>query len=47
MWVVIKMIGFILGTFFGGTVGAVTMAFCNAAKNADEKMNKIHNCKSS
>lgn len=31
------MIGFILGTFFGGTVGAVTMAFCNAAKRNDEK----------
>lgn len=36
------MIGFILGTFFGGTVGAVTMAFCVAAKKADKKMEEIH-----
>ncbi len=36
------MIGFILGTFFGGTVGAVTMAFCVAAKKADEKIEEIH-----
>ena len=36
------MIAFILGTFFGGTVGAVTMAFCVAAKKADEKIEEIH-----
>ena len=36
------MIGFILGTIFGGTVGAVTMAFCVAAKKADEKIEEIH-----
>ncbi|WP_337484165.1 DUF3789 domain-containing protein [Porcipelethomonas sp.] len=31
------MLGFILGSLFGGTVGVFTMLLCNAAKRADEK----------
>lgn len=34
------MIGFLLGSLFGGTVGGFTMALCNAAKRADEKVKK-------
>ena len=34
------MLGFILGSLFGGTVGAFTMALCNAAKKADKDMEK-------
>ncbi len=33
-----KMIGFILGTFFGGIVGVFAMCLCKAAGQAD-KMN--------
>lgn len=36
------MLSFILGTFFGGTVGFFTMCLCTAAKWADEKSD---NCK--
>lgn len=34
------MLGFILGSLFGGTVDVFTMALCNAAKKADEDMEK-------
>lgn len=34
------MLGFILGSLFGGTIGAFAMALCNAAKRADEKVKK-------
>lgn len=34
------MLGFILGSLFGGTVGVFTMALCNAAKRADEALEK-------
>lgn len=39
------MLGFILGSLFGGTVGVFTMALCSAAKRADEDLekNKIDN----
>ncbi len=29
------MIGFILGTFFGGTIGVFSMCLCTAAKFGD------------
>ena len=29
------MLNFILGSFFGGTVGVFAMCMCNVAKNAD------------
>ncbi len=31
------MLGFILGTVVGGSVGVVTMCLCSVAKAADEK----------
>lgn len=31
------MLGFILGTVVGGSVGVVTMCLCSVAKSADEK----------
>ncbi|MBP3242303.1 MAG: DUF3789 domain-containing protein [Ruminococcus sp.] len=34
------MVGFIVGTLFGGTVGVVTMCLCTAAKWGDEHMDK-------
>lgn len=34
------MLGFILGSLFGGTVGVFTMALCSAAKRADEDLKK-------
>ena len=33
-----RMIGFILGSMFGGTVGVVAMCLCVAAKEADREM---------
>ena len=38
--VVIKVINFLLGAVFGGTVGVFTMAMCIAAKKADEHNEK-------
>lgn len=32
------MIGFILGSMFGGTVGVVAMCLCVTAKQADREM---------
>lgn len=32
------MLGFIIGLFMGGTLGAAVMALCNVAKSADEEM---------
>ncbi|MBQ3138692.1 MAG: DUF3789 domain-containing protein [Ruminococcus sp.] len=31
------MIGFVLGTMLGGTVGVVTMCLCTVAKTADKE----------
>ena len=31
------LIGFILGTVVGGSVGVITMSLCSIAKAADEK----------
>ncbi len=31
------MLGFLLGSMFGGSVGVVTMCLCTAAKWGDEK----------
>lgn len=33
------MLGFILGTIFGGTVGVFAMCLCKAASDADRYMN--------
>ncbi|MDE6834620.1 MAG: DUF3789 domain-containing protein [Ruminococcus sp.] len=30
------MLNFLLGSFFGGTVGVFAMCMCTAAKNADD-----------
>lgn len=32
------MLGFIIGSIFGGTVGVLAMALCTAAGKADEEM---------
>ncbi len=37
------MLGFILGSMFGGTVGVFTMCLCTAASRADEELNSMHN----
>jgi len=34
------MLGFIIGSLFGGSVGVVTMCMCTAAKQADRKNNR-------
>ncbi|WP_366517384.1 DUF3789 domain-containing protein [uncultured Ruminococcus sp.] len=34
-----RMINFILGTMFGGTIGVITMCLCTAAKWGDEHIN--------
>ncbi|MBQ8582516.1 MAG: DUF3789 domain-containing protein [Ruminococcus sp.] len=31
------MLGFVLGSVFGGTVGVVTMCLCSVAKSSDYK----------
>ncbi|HOF68055.1 MAG TPA: DUF3789 domain-containing protein [Ruminococcus sp.] len=41
------MLGFILGSLFGGTIGAFAMALCNAAKRADEKEENLREFKTS
>ena len=33
-----KMLNFILGTLFGGTIGVFAMALCIAAKRADDEL---------
>ncbi|WP_455530589.1 DUF3789 domain-containing protein [Ruminococcus sp.] len=33
-----RMINFILGTMFGGTIGVITMCLCTAAKWGDEHL---------
>lgn len=35
------MIMFILGTFVGGIIGVLFMAFCNARSKADDKMEEL------
>lgn len=34
------MLGFILGSIFGGTVGVFTICLCKAASEADKCMNQ-------
>ncbi len=34
------MLGFVLGTLFGSTVGVAAICFCKAASEADERMNR-------
>ncbi len=34
------MLGFILGTIFGGTIGVFTICMCKAASDADKCMNQ-------
>ncbi len=34
------MLGFILGSIFGGTVGVFTICLCKAASDADKCMNQ-------
>ncbi|MBR4363096.1 MAG: DUF3789 domain-containing protein [Ruminococcus sp.] len=34
------MLGFILGSLFGGTVGVFTMCLCTAASSADNFLNQ-------
>ncbi|MBR1822790.1 MAG: DUF3789 domain-containing protein [Ruminococcus sp.] len=35
------MLGFVLGTLFGGTMGVFTMCLCTAAKWGDDNNNKL------
>ncbi|MCR5110315.1 MAG: DUF3789 domain-containing protein [Ruminococcus sp.] len=35
------MLGFVLGTIFGGTLGVFTMCCCTVAKWDDEKNNRM------
>ena len=35
------MLGFILGSMFGGSVGVAAMCLCTAAKLSDEEINKV------
>lgn len=37
------MLGFILGSIFGGTVGVLAMCMCKAASDADKCMNQTDN----
>lgn len=37
------MLGFILGSIFGGTVGAFAICLCKAASDADRCMNHTDN----
>ncbi len=36
----IKVLGFVLGSIFGGTVGLFTICLCKAASDADKCMNQ-------
>ena len=36
----IKVLGFILGSIFGGTIGVFAMCLCKAASDADKCMNQ-------
>lgn len=38
------MLGFVLGSFFGGTVGVAAMCLCSIAKSSDsEDSDSFHN----